>query len=267
MRTEGIVKSRAVRRLIRKPVHAIWTSLFGTVSHVHTDELVAALTFDDGPHPEWTPLLLDILDRHEARATFFCLGRLAQEHPNIVAAAAEAGHTIGNHTWDHPCLPLISSRDRRTQILRCGEALSLHGLKLLRPPYGYQSWSSRLDAWRLGYEVIGWNVFAEDWLDRSADHIADLLRRGIRPGCIVALHDRIFSAPRSRYFDRGPMLEALDQVLSELRGSYRFVSMSELLSHGSGAREVGIRKPDINWLNTLLEEDGRGRRYGSDRGR
>ncbi len=112
MRTEEIVKRGAVRRLIRKPVRAIATSLLGTVSHVRTDELVAALTFDDGPHPEWTPSLLDILDRHGARATFFCLGRFAQEHPNIVAATAEAGHTSGTIPGTIPaCLSSAAARD------------------------------------------------------------------------------------------------------------------------------------------------------------
>src|SRR6516225_1136210 len=78
----------------------------GTVSHVLTPEPVAALTFDDGTHPQFTPRLLQILERHKAHATFFMVGELAQKHPELVRQVAQARHAIGNHSWDHPSFPI-----------------------------------------------------------------------------------------------------------------------------------------------------------------
>ncbi|MGH8754891.1 MAG: polysaccharide deacetylase family protein [Burkholderiales bacterium] len=124
--------------------------MIGTITHVSTSDAVAALTFDDGPHPEFTRRLLDILDRYQARATFFIVGRSAQRYPELVKRIAQAGHALGNHSWDHPSFPYISRRERRLQIRACAKAIHPYGLKLFRPPYGNQSIASRLDALCIG---------------------------------------------------------------------------------------------------------------------
>jgi len=108
--------------------------LMGIITHVETQEEVAALTFDDGPHPEYTPRLLEILERLQARATFFMVGEAAQRHREIVRRVADAGHAIGNHSWDHPSFPQITGRERREQIRPCERAIAPYGERIFRPP-------------------------------------------------------------------------------------------------------------------------------------
>src|SRR5436305_9326701 len=106
-----------VKRLIA------WSSLpLGSVIRVDTGEPAIALTFDDGPHPVETPRVLELLERHGARGTFFMVGKSARRHPEIVARAAAAGHAVANHSWDHPSFRRIRGSYRRAQIPWCGAA-------------------------------------------------------------------------------------------------------------------------------------------------
>src|SRR5687767_1986315 len=94
---------------------------FGAIHRFITTLPIAALTFDDGPHPKFTPQLLSVLARYNAHATFFIVGEAARQHPEIVRAIAEAGHAIANHSWDHARFPEISSAERRRQLRLCAE--------------------------------------------------------------------------------------------------------------------------------------------------
>lgn len=169
-------------RILHRLFNAAALRVMGTITHVSTQDAVAALTFDDGPYSEFTPRLLNILERHQARATFFVVGEAAQRHPEIVWQVAQAGHVIGNHTWDHPSFPLISGRERRAQLRACEQAIAPYGQRIFRPPYGHQSVASRLDALWLGYQVVNWNLHAYDWLDHDADWMADRLVNQNQPG-------------------------------------------------------------------------------------
>src|SRR5579864_1560278 len=82
-----------------------------------------ALTFDDGPNPAWTPRLLEILARHGAKATFFLVGRFAEEEAALARTIAEAGHLLGNHSWSHPDLSLTASRRVREELVRASDTL------------------------------------------------------------------------------------------------------------------------------------------------
>src|SRR3990172_5069992 len=115
---------REVHRLFPRLSNAVMRRVLGTVTHVSTHASVVALTFDDGPHPEFTPRLLDILDKHQAQATFFMIGAAAQRYPDLVRRAAQAEHAIGNHSWDHPSFPLITGRERRAQMRACAQAIT-----------------------------------------------------------------------------------------------------------------------------------------------
>ena len=159
-------------RILHRVFNAAARRVMGTITHVSTQDAVVALTFDDGPHPESTPHLLDILERHQAHATFFMIGEAAQRHPDLVQRVAQAGHAIGNHSWDHPSFPLISGRERRAQLRACEKAIAPYGQRLFRPPYGHQSAASRLDALWLSYRVVTWNLHAYDWLDHDANWMA-----------------------------------------------------------------------------------------------
>ncbi len=214
-----------------------WSALpLGTILRVATREPAVALTFDDGPDPETTPHVLDVLARHGAHGTFFVVGKRASEHPDLVARMAAAGHALGNHSWDHPSFRRISSAARRAQIRRCDEALGARASGLFRPPFGEQSLASRLDALRAGQRVVCWDVVAEDWRDSPAEHLVERVVRRLRRGSIVVFHDSLYVTEDARFRDRRPMLEALDRLLARFEGELRFVTVPELLALGRPVR-------------------------------
>ena len=253
---------RLTRRTVRAGVQGLLGSR-GTITGVEVDEPVAALTFDDGPDPEATPELLDVLADRGVRATFFCVGRFVEAHPGIVCRMHAEGHVVGNHTWDHPSFPHVSVSERRRQLDRCSRALGSRESPFFRPPYGNQSLRSHLDVLRHGYEVVGWEADGQDWLDHDAEQIAGRIEGKIRPGSIVLLHDRIYSAPDLAYLDREPLLEAVRLILDALGDEFEFVTVPELLSRGRPRRVHWYRSEDVDWLNSLESPDGDVWRYSA----
>lgn len=230
--------------------------LLGTITRVETTDRVLALTFDDGPHPEYTPRLLDILDRYHAKATFFCVGRFAANHPELIGRIAEAGHVIGIHTWDHPCLPVLGYGEQDLQIRRCAESLNCWGSRLFRPPYGALNFTTGLALLRHGYQSVGWTLASCDWQLQRSEEILGQVSPHIQSGMLLLFHDRIaISSLSATYFNREPTLEAVNCLLARLSGTYRFVTVPELLGSGhvvrecwysSGAGHVpGIRDPEL----------------------
>jgi peptidoglycan-N-acetylglucosamine deacetylase len=248
-------------RVIRGLFSIATRDVIGTISHVHTRESVAALTFDDGPDPEYTPQLLTILERYGAQATFFMIGKAAQAHPELVRRVAQAGHAIGNHSWDHPSFPLISGRERRAQIRGCARALAPYGSWLFRPPYGEQNIASRIDALLLGYKVVMFDSWSDDWCGGDPDTIARQLERRMHPGSVIALHDGLSDALDESYFNREPMLKAIEIFLDRLGGRVRFVTIPELLRHGRASKRLWYRESNVELLNKLVVRGGPGRRY------
>jgi peptidoglycan/xylan/chitin deacetylase (PgdA/CDA1 family) len=218
----------AVKRLIG------WSSVpVGSLIRVATAEPAIALTFDDGPDQEETPRVLEILERHGARGTFFMVGKSVERHPEVAARAAAGGHALANHSWDHPSFRQIQGGYRRAQIRWCAEALAPHGgTRLFRPPFGEQSPASRLDTLRSGHRVVAWDVVAEDWRADPAELLVQRVMRRLRRGSIVLFHDTLYTTEDARYRDRAPMRQALEILLGRLAGDYRFVTVPELLRLG-----------------------------------
>lgn len=237
--------------------------LMGTITRVSTKDNVVALTFDDGPHPDSTPQLLDILKKHNARATFFMLGDLAQRYPWLVRHVAQAGHAIGNHSWDHPSFPLISSRERRAQIRSCQKALAPYGSMIFRPPYGDQTFASRLDALFTRQQVVTWSVISKDWLDQGTSWFVDYLTKKIMPGSIVLFHDTIYQALEDHYRDREPVFQAVDMLLEQLGTRFNFVTVPELCRYGRPQKQLWYKTSDLDWLNRLKPQVGQARRNSS----
>lgn len=235
------------RMLVGGAPHAM-----GTITHVETQKPVAALTFDDGPDPYYTPKLLDILQKHGAYATFFLVGNQARNCQDLVEKIVEAGHAIGNHSWDHPSFPLLSKKERQSQILKCEEEIGTPKTRLFRPPFGHQSIGSKLDAYLCGYHVITWNVIVPDWLDHEADWISERLLDEIHPGSIILLHDALCKYSDKRYLDRTPTLHAVEKILTNLKHQLSFVTVPELLKHGKPHRQFWYKKPDAKLLNSLV---------------
>jgi peptidoglycan-N-acetylglucosamine deacetylase len=226
--------------------------LLGTITHVQTEQRVAALTFDDGPDPEFTPQTLQVLREAGARATFFVVGKRAEKHPELIEQILRDGHLLGNHSWSHIALPLLSRAERLHDIIRCHNVLPKQPKRLLRPPHGWQNHQSRLDAQLLGYDVVTWNAAGDDWSGAEAGAISARLLDEIQPGSIVLLHDSLYKTLDVRYRDRRPMLEALQNVFSELASSYQFVTVSELLEVGKPQKSMWVRLPKTDLLEKLI---------------
>lgn len=215
------------------------------ITNVETYNSVAALTFDDGPHPVYTPRVISILEKHKARATFFMVGEAASRYPEIVEMVAKSGHVIGNHTWNHHNLTSIQSQFRRLkQMWTCAKAMSPYCRRLFRPPYGAHNSQILLDALIFRYKVILWNVSAQDWIPQGSEEIAQKMIDRITPGSIFLLHDAIYhSKTPETQWDRGPMLVGLDKALTVLNQKVRFVTVPELLQIG---------RPVYNWPITSM---------------
>lgn len=242
--------SPAFRRFARRLVE-LSASLTGTVIGVRTRELAVALTFDDGPDPVWTPRVLEALERHGARGTFFLVGKQAAQHPDLLERMAASGHALANHTWDHPSLPTLRGRYRRTQLAWCREVLGERDSRLFRPPYGHQTPSSLLDARLLGYRVVLWDAIAEDWRDDPPEALVARVERRMVAGSIVLFHDRLATWTDPAHRDRSATVAAVEQLLERHHGRYRFVTVPELLRLGPPRRWPWFQRPQLDWLHRL----------------
>jgi peptidoglycan/xylan/chitin deacetylase (PgdA/CDA1 family) len=176
-----------------------------------------ALTFDDGPDPEVTPRVLDLLDRHRARATFFCIGDRVRAHPEIAAEIARRGHRVENHTQTHPhlfaCYPAPALRreilDAQASILRA----SGHAPRLFRAPAGLRNPLLDRLLCRAGLRLVSWTRRGFDALEKDPRRIARRLLAGLAAGDVLLLHDG--SAARRRG-GNPVVLEVLPRLLDEL---------------------------------------------------
>jgi len=189
-----------------------------------------ALTYDDGPNDPHTLSLLDVLAKHGVHATFFLIGRYARQRPDIVRAIAQAGHSIGNHTYTHPNLIFLSALQTRIQFEECDSALSdILGERptLFRPPFGGRRPESLKIALETGLNPIMWNVVGWDWKTNSADYVERKVSRQIRGCDVILLHD----GSHLRFgFHRGHTVAATDRLIARYKSrGYEFVSIPEMM--------------------------------------
>lgn len=186
------------------------------------------LTFDDGPHPQTTPQILDVLDRYGAKATFFVVGRQVRRWPNTLRLAVERGHGIANHTSTHRSLRGMSQEEFEAQVIDLADDIGQAAGDILqpgqqalfmRPPYGHTDANTAGYAGALGYRVVMWDIDTRDWQKPGADGIASRVLKGVFPGAVVLMHD---SAGRT-----SQVPAALETILAELdaRG-YVFQSLN-----------------------------------------
>jgi peptidoglycan/xylan/chitin deacetylase (PgdA/CDA1 family) len=197
------------------------------VYRVATREKVVALTYDDGPHPRFTPQLLDVLDKHGVKATFFMIGRKMEKYPNIVRDVAKRGHVVANHTYTHPKnIDFDTEAQVKSELERCEDVIErLVGEKahLFRPPKGLFDGMVLNIANEQGYKTVLWTVCADHHDAPTPRLMAKRVLQHIRPGSIVLAHDGYFG---TRWKD----VAATALIIEGLRKQgYRFVTVPEML--------------------------------------
>ena len=184
-----------------------------------------ALTFDDGPHPRYTPQIIEILKEYGVTATFFIIGINAVNYPDAMQAIVDSGCEIGNHTFSHHTL--IRSREESIQdILRCEKEISRYintDKKLLRPPEGKLTAEAISAANALDYNIILWSVDTLDWNHTPSASIVKNVLSSVKGGDIILMHDYVSG--------KNTTCEALRIIIPQLlaRG-YKFVTISELIA-------------------------------------
>ena len=191
----------------------------------HNDRMEIALSFDDGPHPRLTPVILSILEEYGIKATFFMVGENVGYYTAAARAVTEAGHEIGNHTFSHRKFDRLGAEELRREILSCEEAIASVSdapVRFIRPPEGQMSDTMRQVMEELDYRVILWDVDTRDWAHTPPETICRHILDTVQAGDIILMHDFIGY--------NSPTPEALRLVIPALleRG-FRFVTVGELV--------------------------------------
>jgi len=191
---------------------------------VRTSRRILALTFDDGPHPELTPRLLDILRQQGIRATFFVVGRNVEAYPDIARRIVAEGHEIANHSWNHPDLTKLGDQGMRREVedtTAVIERVAGRRPTTMRPPYGAINQRIR-EALTKEYnlDVILWSVDPLDWRKPGPAVVTQRLVDGAKPGGILLAHDI-----------QAGTIEAMPETIAQLKAKgYGFVTVSQLLA-------------------------------------
>lgn len=161
---------------------------------VDPDAKVIYLTFDDGPWIPYTQQVLDVLAKYDATATFFMVGEMAQQHPDLVRKVHAAGHAIGNHTWDHANLTTLSDSEIRSEMKRTQQVLDGTSAgpvmgACMRPPYGATDAHIRSLVDSMGYHTYLWDFWAEDWNQPPIPQFLESLETATEDGSNILLHD------------------------------------------------------------------------------
>ncbi len=192
--------------------------------NMHLREI--ALTFDDGPNPSYTPQILDVLQRHGIKATFFCIGRKVAAYPQIVRQEYEAGHEVGNHSWTHSDLGLLPAAAIPSELIRTISAiLEVTGVQpgFFRPPFGSLSMQVLAQACYLGVTTVMWNA-GEEARDYACPGVTFIIRHildMVDNGTIILMHDG--------GGDRSQTVKALPAIIQRLQDrGLQFVTVRQM---------------------------------------
>lgn len=219
-------QTRAVLgRLRRKGCSAFAVGRATVLNHLsaarsHTDDGCVALTFDDGPSPEFTLPLLDLLSELEVTATFFCVGANVTKHPEVCRAIEAAGHTVGSHSMTHRHPARLSAREVAADYRQGRDAVEDvlgHAVPLFRPPHGYLSIASARMLRREGFEPWMWTIDPQDWLPGARTDDLVKVAGAAASSDVVLLHDWIEEPLAPAALDRSATLAAVPGVVGAVR--------------------------------------------------
>jgi len=220
-----------------EPEPAGWTvPVSDTYTRVKTGRKVIAITFDDGPHPENTPRLLDMLKERKVRATFYVVGNMVKYNPDLLRRMIDEGHEIGNHTVTHNTLSRMSDDALLAELKAAhDQIIEASGVEpmTMRPPGGaIKKDQKELVLRELGYPTILWSVDPEDWKRPGPSVVTSRLVNGASPGGILLVHDL-----------HKPTVDAMPDTLDQLLAQgYEFVTVTELIALDEAPAEAEAAK-------------------------
>ena len=208
---------------------------------VEKEEMIA-LTFDDGPSKKWTPRILALLEKYDAKATFFVVGDAIAGREKIVKRAFREGHEIANHTMTHRPLPTLGKMETFTELVDCSQRITEvigEAPRFYRPPYLKNTVVATAVGEAVGMVPVGCDVIANDWIEPSATTIAnhvieEVVYDTLNP--VILLHDgrpqgQLPFADGGSLDSRDHVVNAVELILASLKAKgYEFVTLSELLS-------------------------------------
>ncbi|MBV1689558.1 polysaccharide deacetylase family protein [Novosphingobium sp. G106] len=235
--------SASTRRRAKHLVEPILSPI-GTIERVRSSTRAVALTFDDGPDDLVTPRVLDKLSEYGATATFFVLTDRARDQPALIARMIAEGHEVALHCDRHDRLTTLPLGEVRSRLAAAKSELEhLTGRKVehFRPPFGAQSFSTLAVARLLGFEIVGWGPYAEDWIEQTPQSACDKALGNVASGDIILLHDgmEMPAGDSPPAFDRVAMV---DLILSGLADrNIQPVSVEKLVTLGPAVKTPWFR--------------------------
>ena len=204
----------------------------GTIYRVNSSDKLVALTFDDGPSPDWTPKILDELKAAGIKATFFMLGNHVEKYPDVARRIVSEGHEIGNHTYDHHVLIYYTMQELEDELNKADrvikEATGVEA-RYFRPPKAWLTREEKVKIKDMGYKVILWSLNSKDWVTFHDKQITSYILRNIQPGDIILFHDSggAFTAEGG---NRTQTVKTIPRLVKKLKEKgYKFVTITQLL--------------------------------------
>lgn len=222
--TNIVVESVAVKSLSRCP----YTKNKGKLPVIDPSRPVIALTFDDGPKNGTTERILDVLEKYDARATFFVVGTMVEKAPELVKREYDLGCQIGNHSYSHPILTKLKLEEANEEVSKTSNLVfDITGdyARIARPPYGSLSHEIKEAS---GVEWFNWSIDTYDWKTRNADSVYKNIMNNVSDGDVILMHDLY-----------GSTVDAVEKVVPELaEKGFQMVTMKELIELKGGASNI-----------------------------
>ncbi len=205
----------------------------GTIYRIKTKEKKVAITFDDGPSPVWTPLILDELKKAGVKATFFMIGHHVQKYPEVAKRVVQEGHSIGNHGYAHTVILYYTPAEIEEEIKYTEHVIreiTGYSTNIFRPPKAWVSPVLKEKIKSMGYEIILWSLNSKDWVNFNYKSMVSFIMRRVKGGDIILFHDsgNVISHEGG---NRSQTVKAVGLLVSELKEKgYEIVPLEELIN-------------------------------------